>query len=120
MIICIDDYGTEIHRCRYTGDIVSADDANIVGAMIPGVKARYVIAPTTKAKIAHKESFIAFHESEGNCNTCKNLKRTKHSKSTDGFLSSICTLNSVKVQFHPDDPLHMSCYKSRWVEGLQA
>ena len=111
-MLCVDDYGNEVHTCRYTKKPVSVADGVIVGANIPGVKAAYLMATTTEAKEAKKQSDIWFHESEANCNTCKNLVRLKHAKRKDGALLGKCQHGAQR--FHPDDPMHMPCYVSRW------
>ena len=100
--------------CRYTGALVDQDQALTVGTTLPNVKARYIIANTDQAKTMHKQQIIAFHEHEANCNTCKNLCRVKHEKDQSGFLHGICQINQNPIEFHPDDPMHMSCYVSRW------
>lgn len=124
---CTDDYGTSVYRCRYTSSMVWADACEVIGSVVPGVKARYVIAPTIEARHAHKASGIAFHESERNCNTCLFLSRVPHAKSA-GFLHGRCTnamaqveaspyfnrMNGDVMVFHPDDPMHMPCYESRF------
>lgn len=77
--------------------------------MIPGVKNP---TPHTQAEAR------SFHESEANCNTCKYLKREKHEKDKNGFLYGRCGRNPFGhmfvMKFHPEDPMHMRCYVSRW------
>jgi len=68
--ICTDDYGTEVYWCRYDTGPVWANDCLIVGGVMPGVKARYIMAPTAKER--HKQSQIAFYAMDANCNTCAN------------------------------------------------
>lgn len=127
--ICTDDYGQSVYRCRYTAAIVFADDAVVIGARIPGVRARLFIAPSEEAKRAHKAEGIAFHEAEANCNTCRYLERVKHSREPAGFLFGRCRSRNGRPDvshyadrargdvmiFHPDDPMHMPCYASRWM-----
>jgi hypothetical protein len=124
--ICVDDFGSEVYRCRYTDQLVWADIAFVVGATMPGVKARYVITPD--ARQAHRNSGIAFHDSEANCNTCRHLVRVRHAKCRSGFLRGRCAHPSPQLDaspyfnrmegdvmvFHPDDPMHMPCYESRF------
>lgn len=82
--------------------------------MIPGVKNRP--KPT-------KEEAAAFHESEGNCNTCQDLRRIKHEKDRyhSGFLYGHCEHHlfghMFVMAFHPDDPMHMRCWRPRKEEG---
>lgn len=125
--LCTDDFGTLVFRCRYTDGLVWANQALVVGATIPGVKARYVIADTSEARQQHRLSGISFHESEANCNTCAHLERVAHLKNA-GLLYGRCAspeavrqaspyfaraMGDVMV-FHPDDYMGMPCYKSRW------
>ena len=126
--VCSSDYGSSVYLCRYTGVPVLAEDVVVVGATIPGVKARYFMANTEEARKAKKASGIAFHESEANCNTCAHLERVPHKKHWTGFVYGRCTSpNADKsvhpykdrevdgvMMMHPDDPMHMPCYKSRW------
>lgn len=125
--VCIDDFGIEVHECWHTKSLVWADKAVIVGAIIPGVKSSYIIAPGA-GEDAHKESVKCFHESEANCNTCMHLERLKHTKTTSGFLHGKCKSEQKQFDahpyknrfdgdvmiFHPHDPMNMPCYKSRW------
>ena len=96
----------------------------VVGAIIPGVKARFVIAKTSISM--HRASIRAFHESEANCNTCVFLERVKHDKDKAGFLFGSCRSASGQpemnpyfvsrdepMSFHPDDPMHMPCHTPR-------
>ena len=126
--VCIDDFGTSVYECRYTRALVWADSATVIGATMPGVKARYVMATTDQANAAHKASVIAFHESEENCNTCRFLERVQRDKSKAGFLFGRCKSATPQIEaspyfnlkegdvmvFHPEDPMHMPCYVSRW------
>ncbi len=75
-----------------------------------------------------KLNHIAFSECERNCNTCHHLVRLKHEKQKDGMLFGKCAINSQELsedsfhkrdadgvmKFHPNDPMHMPCYVSRW------
>lgn len=74
--------------------------------MIPGVKNP---APHTR------EEAKAFYASEGNCNMCGHLKRTKHPKDPHGFLQGQCLAAGafLAIKFHPDDPMHMKCWEAR-------
>lgn len=128
--VCIDDFGNEVFECRYTGALIVAPDGVVIGATMPGVKARYVMADTAEAKQRHKEQGIAFHESEANCNTCRHLQRVLQPKNKGGFLYGRCGNSHGKpdaspyadrsadgvIVFHPDDPMHMPCYASRWAK----
>jgi hypothetical protein len=100
--------------CRYTGVSIQPEQSLTIGATIANVKAQYLIANTGDAKDLHKQQTIAFHESEANCNTCANLERVKHDKDSTGFLHGKCKTTGQMIQFHPDDPMHMDCYVSRW------
>lgn len=124
--ICVDDYGCEVFHCHFSGEPISAAEAQIVGATIPGVKARYVVSQ--RSAQARKASAAAFHESEANCNTCRHLIRVKHQRRPDGFMHGKCGSGSGQPQsspysgrfedavmvFHPDDPMHMPCYETRF------
>ena len=78
------------------------------------MKAEYLIANTQEANAMHKQQLIAFHESEANCNTCANLERVRHEKQASGFLMGVCKATGRSIEFHPDDPMHLECYVSRW------
>ena len=112
--ICIDNYGTAVYRCRYTLHLVWAQAAKLIGATMPGVKCRYVTEDTPEAIALHKQQSIDFHESEGNCNTCKSLGRVASPKCRHGWLDGKCNNDGEPIRFHPDQPLHMPCYESRW------
>jgi hypothetical protein len=126
--LCVDDFGTCWYVCRYTGKLIPANEAVIVGASIPHIGIRYVMANTVEARAAYKQSSIWFHESEANCNTCANLQRVKRDKSRDGFQYGRCLSRNPSLEaspyfdrmqgdvmhFHPEDPMHMPCYVSRW------
>lgn len=125
--ICVDDFGISVYLCRYTNAFVWADAAVVVGSMIAGANVRYVMAATDEAKTAHRVSSIFFHESEENCNTCMHLERVKHEKNSAGLLFGKCKkipattshqypLKNGVMMFHPDDPMHMPCYTSRWAK----
>lgn len=125
----VDDFGDEVHRCRYTHVLVWPDQAGFVGALVPGVRAKYVVSKSAEATALHKASGISFQEAEANCNTCRWLKRVKHPK-RGGFLYGTCESPESRsdaspyhdrteqgvLMFHPDDPMHMPCYTSRWSE----
>lgn len=130
----IDDFGNEQHiyhaevnnifSCFVVegAKFLFSDNAVKVGPTIPGVKTQYLIHKDELE--SHKQSIKLFHESEQNCNTCIFLERITHPKDSSGFLYGKCknsrcenTLyNSTKehMMFHPDDPMHMSCYQARW------
>lgn len=126
--ICTDDYGQLMYRCRYTSSIVSSDSVVAIGSRIPGLHSRHYMAGTDEARRLYKAEGIAFHDAEANCNTCRNFDRVKHPRNTAGFLFGICrgsegapdespyadrAQNGVMI-IHPDDPMHMPCYESRW------
>ncbi len=119
----VDDFGVEVYRCRYDTGWVWADNCVVVGSTIPGLKVAYVMAPTVEAIRRHKQQGIWFHENEANCNTCAHLRRMKHDKSPQGFVHAGCDNPEGRVELrqfedktmiHPDDPMHMPCYVSRW------
>ncbi len=124
----IDDFGDEVNRCRYTEKFLWPDDAKIIGATVPGVKARYAISARPEVLATHKAQGVAFHESEANCNTCRALVRIPLPKALDGLHVGCCSSQNGRPQdgpyanrtmgditvFHPDDPMHMPCYESRW------
>lgn len=109
-MICVDDFGNEVHRCHWTDKLVSIADAVITGGMIAGVKTRYVAIKDHKE--ARKVAQAAFNESEANCNTCAHLKRAAHPKNSAGFLYGSCSMQE-NLMFHPDDPMHMQCWHAR-------
>jgi hypothetical protein len=120
-----DDYGVALYKCRYTGELVGGENAKIIGATVPGVKSKYVMSKSEAAKLAKIESDNDFHESEANCNTCRNLCRVPHNKIPGGFLTGKCinpksemtpykASNTDLIMFHPNDPMHMPCYIPRW------
>jgi hypothetical protein len=125
--LCIDDFGNSVYECRYTKNLVWANDCDFVGAVVPGVKAKYIIAPTDVAREAHRQSIREFQDAEQNCNTCGNLERVTHAKNKAGFLFGRCKspnskdsespYNSFKkgdvMMFHPEDFMGMPCYSSR-------
>lgn len=125
--ICTDDFGEAVYHCRYTKELVWSGVAVVIGATIPGLDVRYVLAPTQQAKEAHKASTLAFHESEANCNTCKDLLRVKHKKNAANLLYGECRSTQPHLEdspycgrkegevmvFHPNDPMHMRCYTQR-------
>lgn len=128
--LCVDDFGCEVYECRYTKAPVWADIGVVIGPFAPGVKAKYIMHPD--AKEAHRQSGINFHESEANCNTCTHLVRVQREKNRAGFLYGRCANPSGQpskspyanrqdgdvMVFHPDDPMHMPCYVSRWADKL--
>lgn len=119
--ICVDDFGNEVHKCGWTGRLVSIADAVISGGFYPGVKSSFLAVKDHHE--AKRYSKACFDESEGNCNACKHLIRVKHEKNRAGFLHGKCAIQSQKPQiypmagdvmmFHPDDPMHMPCWTSR-------
>lgn len=111
--IATDDHGNQVYPCHFTGRPTWPEDAVIVGGTIPNAKARYVMHRDSKQE--QRQSAIWFHESEANCNTCASLTRTKHAKRKDGMLEGTCP-KGERV-FHPDDPMDMPCYTSRWAKA---
>ncbi len=111
--ICTDDYGTSVYACRYSKLATWADEAVKIGALIPGVKAAFYMHP--ESRNLHKKSVAAFHESEANCNTCRDLRRIPHAKSPHGFLQGVCARGKLPgvYSFNPDDPMHMDCWRAR-------
>ena len=83
--LCVDDFGEQVFRCRHTDALTWASRSVIVGSTIPGVHARYVAADTDGARAAGRAAVRAFHESEGNCNTCRYLRRVPTPKSRTDF-----------------------------------
>lgn len=124
----VDDFGEAYYIGHYTERLVKASECSFFGAVIPQANCRYV-DHAVLGKQARKDSFRTFADSEANCNTCKHLVRVPHEKSRDGFLRGQC-LNRLRkweahpyvnsfaeygcMIFHPDDPMHMPCYESRW------
>jgi hypothetical protein len=102
-----------IGKCRFTGIDVTEETVKYVGATVPGVKARYMMANTPEAHEAKKLADKAFHGSEANCNTCGNLERKPHDKRKDGCLMGLCKKTEKQLIFHPDDPMHMECWEQR-------
>lgn len=111
-------------KCHYTKEPIPPGEQMVVGAVIPGVKSRFVIAKDSLP--THRSSIRAFHESEANCNTCVHLERVPHKKDKFGFLVGKCASPDGKPQanpyyksgeetmnFHPDDPMHMPCHVQR-------
>lgn len=101
-------------ECRYTEEEIDIKDAVKIGATIPGVQAEYYMKNTPEVREMHRQQQIAFHESEANCNTCVHLERIKHEKTVHGVLKGKCKKDGKDLKFHPDDPMFMPCYKSRW------
>ena len=115
--ICVDDFGVQIFKCRFTGELVGGDTAVTCGANIQGVHAVYVMGVSPESKTAKKVSDFLFNDSEGNCNTCSSLRRVPFKKRRDGLIDGICANHNSKhfgdITFHPNDPLHMPCYSPR-------
>ena len=122
-----DDFGNEWIVGHWTDELVCAVDAVPSGALLPGVKAVYWDRHGYDE--ARKRSYRAFADSERNCNTCQHLIRVRHPKHWSGFLKGICAhaqhlqahpyahLMKIEMTFHPDDPMHMPCYESRFDAG---
>lgn len=109
--IATDDYGNNVYLCQYTKKPVSTDKSIMLGSVMPSVKGTYVCSPD--AKDARKQSKANFDEMDANCNTCKNLMRVQHEKRRDGCLEGVCTLNNVRMKFHPDDWMGNKCWEKR-------
>ncbi len=110
--ICINDYGEEVYTCRYTNKPILASEVKVTGGFIPGVHATYFMASSKEDVSEMRLSRHNFDISEANCNTCANLIRVTHAKIKGGFLKGSCHLDS-NLYFHPDDPLHKTCYVAR-------
>lgn len=110
--ICIDDFGNEVHKCHWTGQLVSIADAVITGGFMPGVKSKFIAIKDHRA--AMKQSHRDFNDMDANCNTCKNLSRVNAEKSKHGFLYGTCNIKTKEIMtFHPDDYMGMPCYEQR-------
>jgi len=110
--MCVDDFGEEVYKCRYTGNPVTAGKSIFTGGMMPNVKARYIMEASQAAVKAMQKERRLFDLSEGNCNTCAKLCRIGHNPRKDGVLIGVCDVVGV-LKFHPHDPLHKECYKER-------
>lgn len=108
-VICVDDFGSEVHKCHYSERLIPAQLVTIVGAIVPGVKAKYAVSDIA----LHRQSKKDFDEYEANCNTCKNLVRAKHPKCKHGFLYGTCAKDGKEIMFHPDDWMGKRCYQPR-------
>ena len=111
--ICVDDFGNQVYACRYT-KVPVWPEAKVVGGFFGGTGFQDLMADSDDALRLRKEEVVAFHESEGNCNTCRLLVRVPHEKNYAGFLDGRCGRDNHVVRFHPEDPLHMKCYSSRF------
>lgn len=113
---CTDDYGSSVYRCHWTGQIVWAEQAVITGGYMPNAKRKFIAAPGYEA--ARKCEYQAFADNDRNCNTCRNLERIKQPRDPFGSQRGRCKLiippESDLIKFYPDDPMHMSCYESRF------
>lgn len=120
--VLTDDYGDTWYRCHYTNALAIVDDVVQVGAIIPGVKAKYAIVKTMIH--LHKESRELFNLSDANCNTCKEFVRVRHDKDISGLLQGRCKIAPERhillyrksgdtFWIHSDDAMHMQCYKPR-------
>lgn len=101
-------------KCRYTNEEIDIKNAIKIGATISGVDAIYYMKNTLEVREMHKQQQVAFHKFDSNCNTCSFLERVKHNKCKTGTLKGKCLKYNKDIKFHPDDPMFMSCYKSRW------
>jgi hypothetical protein len=111
--VCVDDFGNIVFICQYTRSFVATDLAIFIGPCMPNVTGTYACAPD--AMPAYKRSRTAFNEAEANCNTCRHLRRVPHEKNKAGHLFGECIrgMSDQVMQFHPDDPMGMSCWESR-------
>lgn len=120
MPVCVDDFGDAVHRCFYTDALTWPDATVVVGAVVPGVKARHYVARGT-GEAAHRHSVAVFQESEGNCNTCVHLQRVqaplsefwKRQPALSRPLYGLCQLQRGVFEFYPADPMHMPCHEQR-------
>lgn len=118
--ICVDNFGNEIYICHWTGKTVSVIDAVITGGFIPGHNTQFLSIKDNRKTMRNSRKL--FDELEANCNTCKNLTRIK-SDDKHGFLYGVCeneisqhelyTSQNTIMTFHPNDPMHKVCWKSR-------
>lgn len=118
--LCVDDYGTEVYRCHWSDRLVWADVCRLDGPIMPGVRYRHVAHPDSASD--RRWHYRAFADAEQNCNTCRHLKRIPHEKCPHGFLEGVCQRPGHapcgrSLRFHPEDPMHMPCYESRWGDG---
>jgi hypothetical protein len=113
---CTDDYGDVWYSCIYTGILTHCDNCTKSGSLIPGVKVNYFISKSPESLVLHKQNQVSFHESEASCNTCTNLNRLPHPKNKFGFVEGSCLVGRIKgkMQIHPEDPMHIPCYVSRF------
>lgn len=109
--LCVDDYGSLVFKCQYTGVFVNSEDFIFLGPCVPQVHGTYVCAPG--AAPAFRSSKKAFDESEANCNACKNFQRTAHPKRIDGLMLGVCGLTKEPLKVHPDDWMGLSCWEAR-------
>lgn len=110
--LCVDDYGDLVYRCWLTNRLVWPSTYRLVGSFNAAVAGAYVCA--VDSKDAEKTSRGAWDECEANCNTCRNLIRVNHKQAKDGILPGKCqTKGFHEIRFHPSDPMHMDCWKSR-------
>lgn len=119
--LCVDDYGNEVWECHWSKRLVTADQAVLTGSFLPGAHWKFVAAPGFEE--ARRQSYIAFADSEANCNTCRHLERLPSRKTADGLLKGRCKAIPIKhpypirdgvITFPPDDCMLMECYESRW------
>lgn len=103
--------------CPWTGRTVPREEAILLPAIIPGVPPR-LAAP--EAGTARQASYRAYADCEQNCNTCRHLERVPHPKCPHGWLEGTCRRDGRALRFHPEDPLHLACYESRWVDTPDA
>jgi hypothetical protein len=104
------DQGNQVYQCQYSKKLVSADKSINLGPLMANVSGTFVCH--TDGIEARKLSKRNFDEMDANCNTCKNLERTKHQKRTDGQLLGSCK-ESRELMFHPDDWMGKECWEKR-------
>jgi hypothetical protein len=124
---------TVTYRCYWTGEPVYASREISTGAILPQVKTKYLVGGLGWEEKKRK-SYRLFADSEGNCNTCKHLRRIPHKKTKSDFVQGDCAspnpswdkhpyVNRFSAYghmiFHPDDWMGMPCYESRWEDDLE-
>jgi hypothetical protein len=110
----VDDFGTEWIVGHFTGTLFPADQAVRAGCIMPSLPSSYFHWDIKDHHAARRQSYRDFCDiCEQNCNTCKWLTRMP-SKKGEGFLNGVCQRDNQSLRFHPEDPMHMKCYESRW------
>jgi hypothetical protein len=108
----VDDFGDLVFRCWLTNKLIPVRESRQVGPFNVAVAGTYVCAKDSIKE--EKQSRWLWDEQDANCNTCKNLQRVKAPRSKDGLLTGNCPAKNIyQLKFHPDDPMHMPCWKPR-------